>query len=89
MAYTLQTLTEQLGGELTGDGAALISGISTLDTAQEGELAFAEHDKYVPQVRLTRASAILVSKQFPALPNKNLLRVANPRAAFVPVIRLF
>ena len=89
MPYTLQTLTAQLGGELAGNGHALISGINTLETAHEGDLAFAENDTYLSKVRLTHASAILVSKQFPAIADKNLLRVANPRAAFVQVMMLF
>ncbi|OGX44539.1 MAG: UDP-3-O-(3-hydroxymyristoyl)glucosamine N-acyltransferase [Omnitrophica WOR_2 bacterium RIFCSPLOWO2_02_FULL_63_16] len=89
MGYTLRAIEEQIGATLAGNGEELISGISTLDGAQPGELAFAEHEKYVPQVRQTRASAVIVSKAFPPIDQKNLLRVANPRAAFVKVMYLF
>jgi UDP-3-O-[3-hydroxymyristoyl] glucosamine N-acyltransferase len=89
MPYTLRAIEEQIGATLAGNGDELISGISTLEAAQPGELAFAEHNKYAPQVRETHASAVIVSKQFPAIDRKNLLRVENPRAAFVKVMYLF
>jgi len=89
MEYALREITARLDAELVGDGDEMISGINALETARHGELAFADHDKYVPQVRLTRASAVIVSKQFPALADKNLLRVANPRLAFVKVMVMF
>lgn len=89
MSYTLRSIWERVGGELSGNGDETISGINALETAQAGDLAFADHDKYVPKVRLTHASAIIVSKQFPAMEDKNLLRVANPRMAFVRVMQLF
>lgn len=89
MAYTLRAIEEQIGATLAGNGEELISGISTLEAARPGELAFAEHEKYAPQVRGTRASAVIVSKQFPPIERKNLLRVSNPRAAFVKVMYLF
>ena len=89
MEYTLSTIEAQVEGQLSGNGDALISGINALETAQAGELTFAEHDQYAPQVRVTHASAIIVSKQFPSITDKNLLRVANPRRAFVKVMLMF
>lgn len=89
LAYTLRTIERQIGGELAGNGDALISGINALEAACDGELTFAEDEKYAPKVRSTRASAVIVSKQFPAIADKNLLRVANPRLAFIKVMMMF
>ncbi|MBI3319027.1 MAG: UDP-3-O-(3-hydroxymyristoyl)glucosamine N-acyltransferase [Candidatus Omnitrophica bacterium] len=89
MEYTLRMIATEVQGELAGDGEERISGINALETAQPGELSFAEHPKYLSQVRQTQASAVIVTKQFPALSGKNLLRVANPRQAFVKVMYLF
>lgn len=89
MEYTLRMIEATVKGELAGNGEERISGINALETARPGELAFAEHHKYVSQVRQTLASAVIVAKQFPVMDDKNLLRVANPRLAFVKVMCLF
>ncbi|MBI3088315.1 MAG: UDP-3-O-(3-hydroxymyristoyl)glucosamine N-acyltransferase [Candidatus Omnitrophica bacterium] len=89
MSYTLRTIQELIGGELVGNEDEEILGINALDAAQAGELTFAEDDRYAPQVRVSRASAIIVSPKFPPIADKNLLRVANPRVAFMKVTGLF
>ncbi len=89
MEYTAQQLSQQLGGTLLGDGAARISGVNALEAAEPGQLTFAEHVKYATGVAQTRASAILVPPDFPETANRTLIRVANPRAAFLQVMYLF
>ena len=88
-SYTLHAIHERIGGKLSGHGDALITGVNALDNAQPGEITFAEHPRFVSHVRATHASAVLVPAQFPALPDKNLVHVANPRLAFVQVMELF
>ena len=51
-----------------------------------GELTFAEHERYLAQGYLTRAYAIITAQQYPGIEDRNFLRVANPRAAFVRLI---
>ena len=89
MSYTLQDLASQIRGDLVGNGNVVIRGVNTLEAATAGELAFAEHPRYVTQVRQTSASGIIVPLQFPAVPERNLLRVASPRLAFVGLMALF
>ena len=89
MSYTLQAIQRTVGGELSGNREERIEGVNALELARPGELVFAEHERYLPQVRSTRASAVIVPKQFPSLPDKNLLRVENPRAAFIKAMCLF
>ncbi len=89
MFYRLQVIQKLIYGDLTGNNEELISGVNTLEHAQAGELTFAEQDRCAPAVRLTLASAIIVSPHFPVIVGKNLLRVSNPRAAFVQVMRMF
>ena len=89
MPYTLRAIQEAVGGELIGNADELIVGVNALEGAQEGEVTFAEADRYAPQTRLTRASAIVVSRQFPAMDGKNLLRVADPRLVFIKVMKMF
>lgn len=89
ISYTLEAIQALIGGELAGNGRELIVGVNTLEQAGPGELAFAETARYAPQVESSRASAIIVPERFPAVAGKNLLSVANPRAAFVKVMMLF
>ena len=89
MDYSLRLINEQIGGALSGHAEERISGVNALELAQPGQLTFAEHDKYAPQVQQTQASAILVPTSFPAINDKNLLRVENPRLAFLKVMDLF
>ena len=89
ISHTLEAIHALIGGELAGNGQESIVGVNTLERAGLGELAFAESARYAPQVQHAKASGIIVPEQFPAVVGKNLLSVANPRAAFVKVMMLF
>ena len=89
MDYTLRVINDHIGSALSGNADQRISGVNELERAQPGELAFAEDDRYEPQVRRTRASAIIVPTHFPAVAERTLLRVDNPRLAFLKVMYLF
>jgi UDP-3-O-[3-hydroxymyristoyl] glucosamine N-acyltransferase len=88
-AWTVGAIQAHIGAALAGEAHAVISGVNALEAAEPGELTFAESDKYVAQVRASRAAAIIVPPDFPAAPGRTLLRVANPRLAFIQVMYLF
>ena len=87
--YSLREIQSRVGGTISGDAEAVIVGVNALEIARSGELTFAESDKYAPQVRQGRASAAIVSPTFPEVADRTLLRVANPRLAFIKVMYLF
>lgn len=87
--WTVRGIQAHLGAALSGDAEAAIVGVNALELAQPGELAFAESTKYLPQVRRSRASAILVPPAFPAVEGRTLLRVDHPRLAFIRIMYLF
>ncbi len=89
MELSLHTIEQQIGGEIAGDPDAVISGVNALTEAVEGDITFAEKARYVDQVRTSPAAAIVVGEDFPDTPGKNLLRVAEPRTAFVQIMKLF
>lgn len=89
MARTLKTLQEWIGGVIEGDAHVPVTSLNSLDEARPGEVTFAEHRKYASKVLRCRASAIVVGEDFPQTPDKNLLRVQNPRAGFVKLMSLF
>lgn len=89
MEHTLREIQARIGGELSGNGEERIAGLNTLEHATAGQLTFAEHARYAPQVLRSHASAVIVPTHFPAMPGKNLLRVENPRLAFFTSLSLF
>jgi UDP-3-O-[3-hydroxymyristoyl] glucosamine N-acyltransferase len=64
VALRLALIVESLGGELLGDGDALISKLAPLDTAGPGELAFLSHRKYQSQLIASRAACVIVAPAF-------------------------
>ena len=88
-ALMLRDIHAQVGGELSGDGGVRISGINGIEAAGPGELTFADSAAYADRVGKSRASAVIVPADFPAAPGPILLRVANPRLAFLKAMYLF
>lgn len=87
--YSLQQLVELLKLEAAVDGDVRIRGVATLEEAGSERMAYAESDRLLPQVQATRAAAVLVPPAFPEVPGRRLLRVENPRLAFLRVAELF
>ena len=58
----LRQLASQLGCELLGDGEIEVTGVAGLEHAIPGQLTFLANPTYAPKVKLTKASAILVSE---------------------------
>jgi UDP-3-O-[3-hydroxymyristoyl] glucosamine N-acyltransferase len=88
MNYTASEIAEQLGGEVIGDGATVLSGFTSADLAQAGDLTFAEKDRYFAAADSSQASAILVAGPV-AASRKVLIRVPNARVAAARVLPLF
>ncbi|NQT87812.1 UDP-3-O-(3-hydroxymyristoyl)glucosamine N-acyltransferase, partial [bacterium] len=83
MEATLEQLAALTGGALRGDASTLITGISGIQHAQPGEIAFITGNRFHKFLATTRAAALIVDEQFDpdatALP---LLVAADPEAAF-------
>ena len=86
---TLRAIQQHIGANLAGDPETVIVGVNALETAQPGELTFADHSRYLPQVRASRASACIVAPAFPDVKGMTLLRVYHPRLAFIKALYLF
>lgn len=87
-SYSAAEVASRLDGEVVGDGAVRLTGFAPADRAREGDLTFAESDKYFAMADGSAASAMLVPAGFPSS-NKVQIRVANPRVAFARVLPLF
>jgi len=82
---TLKELAALVEAEVAGDGQVVITGFSGLKEAKSGDLAFLANTKYVPLLKTTKASAVVVPQEV-AFPGKNLLRCENPSLAFAKIV---
>jgi UDP-3-O-[3-hydroxymyristoyl] glucosamine N-acyltransferase len=66
-----------------------IAGVSTLESASEHQIAFAEDPRQSSAVAASRAVAVLVPEDFPDVPGPLLIRVGKPRQAFFAIAERF
>jgi UDP-3-O-[3-hydroxymyristoyl] glucosamine N-acyltransferase len=65
-----------------------ITGLNGIEQAGPGELTFVSNPKYGAAARTTRASAVIVSEDFPAIPAP-MLRAKDPYLSFAQALELF
>jgi len=87
-AYSLREIAARFGGELLGDGDVRISRISSLASAQRGDLSFLADSKYRSLLDKTDASALLLSPQERDLTSLPRIVTDNPYAYFARVSAL-
>ncbi len=78
-----------MGGEVLGDGAVQIRGVSGLEEAGPGDLSFYGSPRYRKAALATKASAVLVGADVPDRKDLAYVRVANPHLAFARISALF
>ena len=85
----LHELAERIGGQLQNTSADLeITGVSGIEDASAGQITFVANPRYAAAAGTTRASAVIVGKDFPVL-DRAVLRHENPYLAFAHAIELF
>jgi UDP-3-O-[3-hydroxymyristoyl] glucosamine N-acyltransferase len=85
----LSEIASTLGARLeNGSPDAEISGVAGIETAGPGQLTFVSNPKYASAARNTKASAVIVAEDFPAI-SSAMLRSNNPYLAFARAIELF
>jgi UDP-3-O-[3-hydroxymyristoyl] glucosamine N-acyltransferase len=90
----LQELADKLGCRLEGNPGLEITGVAGIDHAEPGQVTFLANRRYAPQLKTTKASAVLMEDGVPleratGLPSLSALRTANPYLAFANAIALF
>lgn len=91
MEQTLEQLAARLKGRVIGDAKTLIRGVSSLDRAQPGEIAFVEGAKQLAFATQSKASALIVAAEATVadLRGKPGIVVENPRLAFAVALDIF
>ncbi|MGA6981751.1 MAG: UDP-3-O-(3-hydroxymyristoyl)glucosamine N-acyltransferase [Candidatus Sulfotelmatobacter sp.] len=85
----LAEIASALGARLeNGSPETEINGLNGIEQAGPGELAFISNPKYAAAARSTRASAVIVAEDFPAI-SAAMLRAKDPYLAFAHALELF
>ncbi|HMH05426.1 MAG TPA: UDP-3-O-(3-hydroxymyristoyl)glucosamine N-acyltransferase [Terriglobales bacterium] len=85
----LAQIAETLGARLENGSPDLeITGVAGIKEAVPGQLSFVANPKYAGAARTTKASAVIVSDEFPAI-STALLRSKNPYLTFARALDLF
>lgn len=85
---SLGDIVDRLGGELIGDRGIVVRQVATLENAGHDTIAFFANDRYLGQLKSTRAAAVIVGA--PQRGSIDLPRIvaANPYAYFARVSAL-
>lgn len=85
----LAEIASRLGARLeNGSPETEITGVAGIEEAGPGELTFVSNPKYAGLARSTRASAVIVAEDFPAI-SAAALRSQNPYLDFARTLKMF
>jgi UDP-3-O-[3-hydroxymyristoyl] glucosamine N-acyltransferase len=85
---TVSEIAKHLGGEVVGDGHAVLNSFAPAEHAKPGDLTFAENEVFFARAEQSAATAIIAEKQFSSA-TKILIKVPNARIAFAKSLALF
>ncbi len=88
MSKNLKDIAALIGGELVGSGDVVIEGINGINEARRGDISFIVSLKYEGLVESTKASAVIVPKDFKLSSDKPIIKIANPSAVFSKLVEL-
>lgn len=87
---TVAELAALVGGQHPSDRASVaITGPANLAGAQPGEISFFGHPRYASDLKATKASAVLVPRDFAGETGAACIRVDDPSAAFTVITQQF
>jgi UDP-3-O-[3-hydroxymyristoyl] glucosamine N-acyltransferase len=86
---TLEEVTSALGGELEGDGGAVIRGVAPLNTAGPDQISFLSNQKYKSEAATTKAAAVIINAGEEFKSSCAIIRVKNSYLAMTRALEMF
>jgi UDP-3-O-[3-hydroxymyristoyl] glucosamine N-acyltransferase len=88
MNLTALQISEKLDGTVEGDAKVSIQSLSRIEDAEAGSISFMAHNKYLPYLSKTKASAVLISNDLKVeeAVSTTLIRVKDAYAAFTQLL---
>ena len=84
MQITLEQIARLIGADIAGEPGLIITGVSGIKEAKKGDITFLANPKYLPLLKDTQASAIIVPRDVSA--DGKVYKVDNPSLAFSRVV---
>jgi UDP-3-O-[3-hydroxymyristoyl] glucosamine N-acyltransferase len=88
MEFSINQVAAMLGGKVKGDGDGRINMLAKIQDAKKGQIAFLSNPKYEQYIYTTKASAVIVKKDFQ--PKKEvectLILVEDPYTSFTALL---
>lgn len=86
MNLTAREIADRLGAELIGDPTVVISRVAPLSEATPDAISWLGGEKYLAQLALTRAGAVLLPERRSDAPDRTCIIVADPDLALCSVL---
>ncbi|MFT7185199.1 MAG: UDP-3-O-[3-hydroxymyristoyl] glucosamine N-acyltransferase [Pseudohongiellaceae bacterium] len=87
--FTLKQLAEKVGGRVIGDENQLITGISTLQSADSTQISFLANPAYEKYLPDTKAAAVILTEEVAVKSTANILVHKQPYLAYASLSHLW
>ena len=88
MSYTIAEIAREIKVEVRGDQEVELHHVANLETGKKHSLSFATSSQYLPQLKSTRASAVIVSEDLVDYCPVTALISSNPYLSFARAAKL-
>jgi len=91
MQITVQKIADTVGGKVIGNADAIIDRPSKIEEATSGSISFMAHEKYLPFLESSDASAYIVSTEFDTstFKSKTFIKVENVYGAISKLLAIY
>ncbi len=91
MKFSVQQVADLLGGIIEGNPLDEIDTLSKIEEGTAGSLCFLANPKYTPFIYQTKATAVIVSKEFTADKEitPSLIKVEDPYTSYASLLKLY
>ena len=91
MQITVQKIADTVGGKVIGNADAIIDRPSKIEEATSGSISFMAHEKYLPFLESSDASAYIVSAEFDTniFKSKTFIKVENVYGAISKLLAIY
>ena len=87
MEFTIKQISKIIDGKILGNDSLCITGVSSIENAEDGDISFIKNERFVSKVLKTKASAIVSHRPIEET-KKTLIIVDNPFPAFLKLLKI-
>ena len=91
MQFTAKQISDLLQGTVEGDSTITVNKLSKIEEGEQGSMSFLANPKYAPFIYSTKASIVIVGKDFVAEQpvNSTLIRVDDAYKSFAKLLEMY